>query len=205
MGALLAFLVAAYLWIPAAGVHPGHFVPGHTIADAFDRWTHSDGLHAYLPSIASVYAGVEVGRLLPRHPGRALTVRLAALGALWISSGLLLARVIPLNKHVWTPSFVLVGAGLATFAYLCWDRIVAAVGTRPFAPLALLGRNAIAVFIFDELAVREVRNTVWPLVLGPLNHAVGPTAASLIFPTFALGLCLGLCSLMERHHLRLRL
>jgi predicted acyltransferase len=202
---LLAFVVAAYLWIPAASVQPGHFISGHTIADAFDRWTHSDGLHAYLPSIASVYAGVEVGRLLGRHRGRALTIRLASFGVALTAAGLVLALVIPLNKHLWTPSYVLVGAGLATLAYLAWQGVIGVTGPRWFAPFALLGRNAIAVYIFDELAMRELRNSIWPLIQGSLTTAIGATATSLAFPLFALAMCLGLCALMERRHLRLRL
>jgi predicted acyltransferase len=205
VASLLALLVAAYLWVPAASVQPGQFVSGHTIGDAFDRWTHSDGLHAYLPSIASVYAGVEVGRLLARHRGRALITRLAAFGSVLTGAGLLLARAIPLNKHLWTPSFVLVGAGLATLAYLAWHLIVDAVGPRWFGPLALLGRNAIAVYIFDELAIRELRNSMWPLIQGSLTNAIGATATSLTFPLFALAMCLGLCALMDRRHIRLRL
>ena len=205
IGGLLAFVVACYLWVPAASVLPGQFVSGHTIGDAFDRWTHSDGLHAYLPSIASVYAGVEVGRLLRRCRGRRLVVRLVVVGLALSAAGLALATVIPLNKHLWTPSFVLLGAGLATLAYLVWHLVVGAVGPRPFGLLALLGRNAIAIYIFDELVNRELRNAVWPLVHGPLGNAIGATATSFVFPAFALATCAGLCWTMERFDIRLRL
>jgi predicted acyltransferase len=82
---------------------------------------------------------------------------------------------------------------------------VKAVGPRWFGLFALLGRNAIAVYIFDELAMRELRNSLWPLIQGSLTTAIGATATSLAFPLFALSMCIGLCAVMERRHLRLRL
>ncbi len=202
---IVAIVAAAYLWIPAAGVDPGHFASGHTIGDAFDRWTHSDGLHAYLPSIASVYLGVEVGRVLGRWHGAAARWRLTAMALASIAAGLALATVIPLNKHLWTPSYVLFAGGLAIGAYLVIDLLVAAFGARPFAPLALMGRNAIAIYIFDELAMRELRNSLWPLVQGWLTTTVGAVTTSFIFPVVAVGCCLALCAGMERRGWRLRL
>jgi len=71
-----------------------------------------EGLLSTLGALASTTLGLLAGALLRR--GRA--VALAGLGAATAVLGLLLAIVLPLNKQLWTPSYVLWTGGLAALA-----------------------------------------------------------------------------------------
>ncbi|MBH1665221.1 DUF1624 domain-containing protein [Stenotrophomonas maltophilia] len=71
-----------------------------------------EGLLSTLGALASTPLGLLAGALLRR--GRA--VALAGLGAATAVLGLLLAIVLPLNKQLWTPSYVLWTGGLAALA-----------------------------------------------------------------------------------------
>ncbi|MCU1022233.1 acyltransferase family protein [Stenotrophomonas maltophilia] len=71
-----------------------------------------EGLLSTLGALASTTLGLLAGALLRR--GRA--VALAGVGAATAVLGLLLAIVLPLNKQLWTPSYVLWTGGLAALA-----------------------------------------------------------------------------------------
>lgn len=71
-----------------------------------------EGLLSTLGALASTTLGLLAGALL--RSGRA--VALAGLGAATAVLGLLLAIVLPLNKQLWTPSYVLWTGGLAALA-----------------------------------------------------------------------------------------
>lgn len=71
-----------------------------------------EGLLSTLGALASTTLGLLAGALL--RSGRA--VALAGLGAATAVPGLLLAIVLPLNKQLWTPSYVLWTGGLAALA-----------------------------------------------------------------------------------------
>ena len=73
-----------------------------------------EGLLSTLPSIATALIGVLVGRLLIfGAPGRRLPLLLASGGGMLVL-GLLWHPVFPINKALWTSSFVLVTAGVAS-------------------------------------------------------------------------------------------
>jgi len=71
-----------------------------------------EGLLSTLGALASTVLGLLAGALL--RDGRAVV--LAGLGAATAVLGLLLAVVLPLNKQLWTPSYVLWTGGLAALA-----------------------------------------------------------------------------------------
>ena len=63
----------------------------------------------------------------------------------------------PLNKRIWTPSYVVLGTGLsclvlAAFLWWCGRRL----GNDGLGPLQTLGANAIAVYVATSLAATTV-------------------------------------------------
>src|SRR3954469_8583336 len=104
-----------------AGAAPGHSW-GQWLDDAAGLSFSAEAPHAFLGSAVTVYLGVLAGRALQSATGRTLLLRLTGGGALLMVAGLLLAPLVPLNKRLWSPSFVLVTAGIAlvVLAALHW-------------------------------------------------------------------------------------
>jgi predicted acyltransferase len=104
-----------------------------------------EGLLGTLPSLASTLLGLRAGYWLRREKFRKLLLAgIACLlfGALW-------SLWLPLNKNLWTPSFVLWTTGWATLALLAFHGLVdrrgwPALGRR-------FGVNAIAAYAGSEL------------------------------------------------------
>lgn len=99
-----------------------------------------EGLLSTLPSLATVLLGLQAGRWL--RNGQAHYLWLAAVLALL--AGYLSADLLPLNKQLWTPSFVLWTAG---FAYLCMGLAHALIDRLGMPALGRsFGINAIAAY-----------------------------------------------------------
>jgi predicted acyltransferase len=121
----------------------GRFV--YLIDPATGRGHDPEGLLGTLPSLASALLGLRAGCWLRRERFRTLLLAGIAcllLGALW-------SLWLPLNKNLWTPSFVLWTAGWATLALLAFHWLVdrrgwPALGRR-------FGVNAIAAYAGSEL------------------------------------------------------
>jgi predicted acyltransferase len=121
----------------------GRFV--YQIDPATGRGHDPEGLLGTLPSLASTLLGLRAGCWLRREKVRTLLLAGIAsllLGALW-------SLWLPLNKNLWTPSFVLWTAGWATLALLAFHGLIdrrgwPALGRR-------FGVNAIAAYAGSEL------------------------------------------------------
>lgn len=73
-----------------------------------------EGLLSTLPSIATTLLGVLVGRMLIFGKEADKLVFFASGAAIMLTLGVLLHQVFPINKALWSSSFVLVSAGCAT-------------------------------------------------------------------------------------------
>jgi predicted acyltransferase len=165
-GGLLVVYWALMTCVPVPGVGAGvltpddnlaawldrTLLPGHLLHDAWDP----EGLLATLPAIATTLAGVIAGRWMRGvRDARRTCVGLGAAGAAGLLAGALLAAVVPVNKALWTPSFVVLTAatsalGLAACAWLADVR-----GWRaPLRPLVVFGRNPIALYLLATVAAK---------------------------------------------------
>lgn len=121
----------------------------HTWKPGFDP----EGLLSTLPAIGTTLMGAVAGeRLRKRGPSREAVGELAVVGAAVGAAGWAWGLVLPINKNLWTPSYALLTAGLASIALAA---TVAAVDRRRAggwaAPFLWLGRNAIAAFVLSTL------------------------------------------------------
>jgi predicted acyltransferase len=116
--------------------------------------TDPEGLLSTLGAVATVLLGAETGRWLRARQATLLgTLGLAAAGVLAI--GLALAWQeggMPLNKRLWTPSFVLWSAGVALLVTAVVHVAVEGRRWQGWAvPLQVLGFNALVVYVFSEM------------------------------------------------------
>ena len=123
-----------------------------------------EGLLGTLSSIATVLLAAWGGSLLLRRddprPWRG-TVAVAELGAGLVAAGLLWAVFLPLNKALWTPSYAVFTAGVALLA-LAALHLSVDVARAPWLgfPLALIGENALIVYVGTAAVFHVLRTTV---------------------------------------------
>ena len=192
--AILAGIVVGY-WllmtlvvVPDAGVQGWRLLdqPGRTLDAWLDRvlltpahmWAGGGGLRdpegllSTLPAIGTAMIGNFAGRWLARRE-LALADRLNglfAVGALAMVVGLMWHWVFPINKSLWTSSYVVFTGGMACVALAAcmwiidvrgvkgWTRPFAIYGTNPM--IAFLGSGLMARMIYSILKVRQDGRTV---------------------------------------------
>lgn len=134
---LLAGYWAALKLVPVPGFGAGDLAPGHTLTDYLDRLLmpgkllHGDrdplGILSTIPAIGTALIGAITGRLLKtgRLNGYAKTMAMVVAGTVCFGLAYLWHGDFPINKNLWSSSFVLHCAGwslaLLAFFYLVID------------------------------------------------------------------------------------
>jgi predicted acyltransferase len=177
---LMTVYAAVQLCVPVPDadgvVHTGALAPGKDVGAWLDRqlmdghlWRQAktwdpEGLLSTLPAVASQLLGVLAGYVLAssRQPAeKAMTWMLAGLAALWLGQ-VLDAWLMPINKSLWTPSFVFAMAGwaLIVFASLYWlldaqpQPLSRERWARRLQPLVVFGMNALFLFALSGLLAK---------------------------------------------------
>lgn len=113
--------------------------------------TDPEGIVSTLSALATLLLGALAGMALrAERPSRWKSRTLLAAGAAGVVAGAALSPWIPINKKLWTPSFALLTAGLASAALA--GAVAAASAprlARGLAPLRTLGRNPLAAFLIS--------------------------------------------------------
>lgn len=215
---IIAIHTVVLLYIGAPGSAPS-LAPGAGIGGWLDRqllpgrmsggsWD-AEGVLSTLPALASGFLGIAFARA-SAAPGRA--ARLALAGALLVLGGLLAAQVIPINKNLWTASFVLVTAGIGALAYAAaraaWPALAAHAGARDFVAV---GRAALTIYVIHMLVIAVLRlrpdggDRIWDLLVAGLEAAgLSAMGASLLFAILATIVCRLLLVPLQRRGLLLR-
>lgn len=178
--ALLVFYSVVQLAVPVPDadgvVHRGVLEPGKDVGAWLDRqlmdghlWRQAktwdpEGLLSTLPAVASQLLGVLAGYVLasPKQPAeKTMTWVLWGLASLWLGQ-VLDAWLMPINKSLWTPSFVFAMAGwaLLVFAVFHWlldaapQPLARARWARLLHPLVVFGMNALFLFALSGLIAK---------------------------------------------------
>ena len=127
-----------------------HLLPGRLYEGTRDP----EGLLSDLPALGTALLGLLAGMWLrTKTTVRGKAAGLAGGAATCLVLGSLWAFTFPLNKKLWTSSYVLVAAGvsLALFALLFWAIEVNGWQGKWTWPWLVLGSNAIFAYMFSEL------------------------------------------------------
>lgn len=153
---------AAMSLIPVPGFGAGALTPEGNLAGYIDRILlpgklhrvtyDPEGLLSNIPAIASAMLGIFTGEYLRSlSQGKHLQSRAGILflaGLVLMSTGWLWGFVFPINKNMWTSSFVLFAGGwsLILFSFFYW--IIDVAGYKQWSmPLVWIGVNSILIYV----------------------------------------------------------
>ena len=125
-----------------------------------------EGVLSTIPAIAQVMIGFLCGKVIVGEKEiRSQIVKLAVWGTSMFVIGYLWSYAAPLNKRLWSPSFVLVTCGItslifATLIYIIDD----SKRTRWSFPFLVVGVNPLSIYIFSEIAGGLFRKLQWTTI-----------------------------------------
>ncbi len=174
VGAVAALLLVGY-WgaltlIPVPGQSGISLnIPGQTLAAYFDRllldghlWSASktwdpEGPLSTIPAVATSLLGILTGRWMSRpNPLPDRLNALFAVGGLLTATGLMWNWVFPINKNLWTSSYVVFTAGLAMLALATASWVIDIKRIRSWTrPLVTYGLNPLAAFLGSGAMARS--------------------------------------------------
>ncbi len=133
------------------------FLPGRKYQGTWDP----EGLLSTIPAVASTLVGSVTGCWLRGDRSRQTTaVGLVAAGLTLLVAGRVADAWFPINKHIWTSSYVIYTGGAAlVFLAICYYFCDVLGGKKWFYPAIVFGMNSIAVFVLSGLAADILR--VW--------------------------------------------
>jgi predicted acyltransferase len=174
-GSILLIYTMLMSLVSVPGVGYANFEPGTNLSAWLDRlilgnhlWSGTklwdpEGILSTLPAIGSAMLGIFTGNLLRSEKDPATkTVWLYVLGTVLMFAGWVWSFWFPLNKNIWTSSYVLYTGGLALFflAFCYWFIDIKKI-TWWIKPFHVYGMNAITVFFLSGIVGRIMYMVKW--------------------------------------------
>lgn len=167
---LAAVLVGYYLilnFVPVPGTGPANLNPETNLGAWLDRlvlstnhlWAESktwdpEGILGTLPALGTGLMGIRAGTWLKRTD-RESSVKVTWLfvyGSLAVTAGLVWDLFFPINKALWSSSFVLYTGGLATIALALAYWLIDVQGRKKYVwVFVVFGMNAITAYVLGDL------------------------------------------------------
>ena len=197
------------VFIPVPGLGYPSIDPENNLVSWFDRIalpgalfdvTHDpEGILSTLPSIVTGISGLLIGNLIKSDKNPDVVIRrILVAGFISLVVASLWMIIFPLNKNLWTSSFVLFTSGAATVILASCIWLIDLNGfNKATSPFVILGSNAISVYILSFILLY----VVWPPIFGENNSIIqvfhrylvqigfAPKLASLIWSLFYTTLC----------------
>lgn len=217
---LLVGYWVAMTFVPVPGIGAASYDEGRNLANYLDElllpgklyrgtWD-PEGILSTLPAVATCLLGVFAGLLLRGERFREQEKSLILLGAgvAGLLAGYLWSLQFPLNKHIWTSSFVLVTGGFSALLLGAFHLLIDVWGYRRWClPFVWIGMNAITIYLahnlinFRALAGRFAGGEIQQF----LNEQVMQGAGELLIAALVLGFSFLLCGFLYRKKIFLRL
>jgi predicted acyltransferase len=186
-GGLVLFIYWILMtFVPVPGVGAPNFEKGTNLAAWLDNellpghlWATSktwdpEGILSTLPAIGTGIAGLLVGTLLTSRfskDKKALYLIIGAVSA--IAVGLLWNIVFPFNKALWTSSYVLYAAGIASLCLVILYYIIDVLGIAGWTKFfVIFGVNPMVVFFFSGIIPRVLSSIKIDYPNNPAHEAI---------------------------------
>ena len=226
LSAVIAVILVGYWYVLT---HFGDLTPAGNIGARIDRallgnhlWLGRDwdpeGLFSSAPAVATTLLGALAGLWMqsPEPPVKRVLV-LAAAGVVLFGAGMLWGLSFPINKSLWTSSYVLLtGGAAAIFLAACIYFIDIRGFTTWSRPFVVLGSNAIVLFVLSGflgrlgIIIKVAGPGGAPVALESAIYQRGfawmgsPKNASLIFSLVFLGVMYAVCYELYRRRIFLK-
>ena len=155
-------------FVPVPGFGAANFEKGTNLAAWLDNlilkghlWSYSktwdpEGILSTLPAIATGIFGMLIGQVLNLKISKIEIIKKTAIiGIAILITGLLWSIVFPINKSLWTSSYVLYTAGIATICLTLLYWIIDVLNYKKWIKLFLIwGVNPMIVFFFSGIIPR---------------------------------------------------
>jgi predicted acyltransferase len=179
-----------------------NLLPGRLLRKAWDP----EGVLSTLPAIASGLLGVAFTRWAKDKHRAVINFSMLNLAIGLTVTGLLLALHIPVNKALWTASFVLLTTGLGIASWYGLQRLWPRIAETALARLCILyGQTALTLYVIHMLLlaiiVRKLPDgmRIWDALYAMLaGTGLPPPLASLMFALIAGALCTAPLAWMKR-------
>ena len=167
--ALLLGYWAAMMFVPVPGYGAGDLSPDGNLAGHVDRllmdgrlWAGAwdpEGLLSTFPAVATCLLGIFCGEWLHfGYSGGRGARGMWTAGAALVALGLAWDLILPINKNLWTSSYVVFTAGTALLVLgtMYWVLDVKRWRGAWSAPLVACGMNSIAIFVASGMAAKAM-------------------------------------------------
>ena len=155
-------------FVPVPGFGAANFEKGTNLAAWLDNlilkghlWSFSktwdpEGILSTLPAVATGILGMFIGQILNlKIQQTEILKKIAAVGFALLIAGLLWSLLFPLNKSLWTSSYVLYTAGIATLCLTVLYFLIDIANYKKWTKLFLIwGVNPMIVFFFSGIIPR---------------------------------------------------
>lgn len=224
--AILVAILVLLVGYGAAMAYGGDYTPEGNVAGWVDRATvgtnhmwragkdaagnivyDPEGLLGTLPATANVLFGLFAALAWQRAPDRAC-LRIAIGGVALVILAWALAPAIPINKRIWTSSFVLLTTGYSALIFAaCIVASRSAAIRRLSLPFDMLGMNAILAYIVSLLiGLAGIRSGFQATAFAAIDGAIGaPYLSSFLYALAVLLVVLALLVPFHRRGIHLRL
>ena len=222
LGGILIGYWISLSFIPTNDFAAGTLEPGINFASWFDRlffsaemlgkhgWN-SEGLYSTLPAIASGITGMLAGHLiLSKKLSEQTLIWLFSCGAFLVISGALWDWQFPINKKIWTSSFVLYTSGWAfiVLALSLWLIDFRDFKNNAIAHLGIIfGSNAIAIYVMADVfeTIYKYSHIHDLVCFGLTDVGVTVQNASLIWALLSVSSCYLVAYLLYRKKIFIKL
>ncbi len=169
-GALLIGYWLLMMYVPLPGYGAGVLTPEGNFASFIDRLVipkehlhgsfknmgDPEGLFSTIPAVVSVLAGYFTGQWIRKNPVNSTTsMDLVMFGLSCLVVGGIWDIAFPINKKLWTSSYVVFSTGWALILLAaCYELIEVRRIRRWGKPFEVMGLNAISIFVASVLLIR---------------------------------------------------
>lgn len=174
-----AFLIGHWLlimFVSIPGMEKGAFTESRNVVTYINQiylaQYHLNGLLSLIPTAAMVLIGTGIGDILrgDRIDGRMKVGYLAGIGVALALVGWLWSLSLPFNKPMWTASYILFSAGLASVLLAVFYYIIDVIGWEAWSfPLVVFGMNAIVAYVAPILVKIHVLQE-WSITMADGSH-----------------------------------